>query len=85
VRTSGCLDLHVGMDGTHETKVQVSSRPEGIGLQLSNQLGAVGVTLLPEDIEPLCRELLDAKAKTRPEYVENRRDRIVEQFRNGDA
>lgn len=85
VDTSGGLDLHVGMDGNYETSVTVSSHPEGIGLKLSNEIGTMSVLLLPEDIEPLCRELLDAKAKTQPEEVEYSREWIAEDFRGGDA
>jgi len=57
-------------DGNHETKVTVSSHPEGIGLTLSNGMGQMNILLLPKDIEPLCRELFDAKEKTQPEEVE---------------
>jgi len=85
VDTSGGLDLHVGMDGNYETSVTVSSHPEGIGLKLSNEIGAMSVLLLPEDIEPLCRELLDARAKTREDDVEYSREWITEEFRDGDA
>jgi hypothetical protein len=83
VDTSGGLDLHVGADGNYETSVTVSSHPEGIGLRLSNEIATMSILLLPEDIEPLCQELLDAKAKTRPEEVEYSREWITEDFRNG--
>lgn len=79
VMTSGGLE--VWTDGNNETKVQVSSHPEGIGLKLSNKLGQISVLLLPEDIEPLCQELLDAKAKTQPEEVEYTRQWITEDYR----
>lgn len=36
---------------------------EGIGLKLSSEIKQMDVLLLPEDIGPLCRELLNAKAK----------------------
>jgi hypothetical protein len=83
VKTSGGLE--VWTEGNNETKFQVSSHPEGIGLKLSNQLGQMSVLLLPEDIEPLCWELLDAKAKTQPEEVEYSREWITEDFRGGDT
>jgi hypothetical protein len=57
VKTSGGLE--VWTEGNNETKVQVSSHPEGIGLKLSNGMGQMSVLLLPEDIKPLCRELLE--------------------------
>ena len=79
VMTSGRLE--VWADGNNETKVQVASHPEGIGLKLSNKLGQISVLLLPEDIEPLCQELLDAKAKTQPEEVEYTRQWITEDYR----
>lgn len=82
VKTSGGLE--VWTEGNNETKVQVSSHPEGIGLKLSNGMGQMSVLLLSEDIEPLCRELLDAKAKTQPEEVEYSREWITEDFRGGD-
>ncbi|MCQ4334820.1 hypothetical protein KM295_15300 [Natronomonas sp. F2-12] len=85
VDTSGGLDLHVGMDGNYETSVTVSSHPEGIGLKLSNEIGTMHTLLLPEDIEPLCQELLDAREKTRPEEAEYSREWITEEFRDGDA
>ena len=85
VETSGGLDLHVGMEANYQTSVRVSSHPEGIGLRLSNEIGAMSVLLLPEDIEPLCRELLDAREKTRPDDVEYSREWITEEFRDGDA
>lgn len=75
MKTSGGLE--VWSEGNHETKVRVSSYPEGIGLKLSNEMGQMNVLLLPEDIEPLCRELLDAKAKTQPEEVEYSREWIT--------
>lgn len=83
MKTSGGLE--VWSEGNHETKVRVSSHPEGIGLKLSNEMGQMNVLLLPEDIEPLCWELLDAKAKTQPEEVEYSREWITEDFRDGDA
>jgi hypothetical protein len=83
VKTSG--ELEVWTEGNNETAVQVSSHPEGIGLKLSTQLGQMSVLLLPDDIEPLCRELLDAKAKTQPEEVAYAREWITEDFRGGDA
>lgn len=85
VDTSGGLDLHVGMDGNYETSVTVSSHPEGIGLRLSNEIGTMHTLLLPEDIESLCQELLDARAKTRPDDVEYSREWVTEEFRGGDA
>lgn len=85
VDTSGGLDLHVGMDENYETSVTVSSHPEGIGLRLSNEIGSMSVLLLPEDIEPLCQELLDASTKTRPDDVKYSREWITEEFRDGDA
>jgi hypothetical protein len=83
VKTSGGLE--VWTEGNKETKVQVSSYPEGIRLKLSNGMGKMRVLLLPEDIEPLCRELLDAKAKTQPEEVEYSREWITKDYRGGDA
>jgi hypothetical protein len=85
VDTSGGLDLHVGTDGNYETSVTVSSHPEGVGLKLSNEVGTMSVLLLPKDIEPLCRELLDARAKTREDDVEYSREWITEEFRGGDV
>jgi len=85
VNTSGGLELYVGMDGENKTSVTVSSHPEGIGLRLLNEIGGMSVLLLPEDTEPLCRELLDAKAKTRPEDVEHSREWITEDYREGEA
>lgn len=82
VKTSGGLEVFA--DGNHETKVTVSSHPEGIGLTLSNGMGQMNILLLPEDIEPLCRELLDAREKTQPEEVEYSREWITEDYR-GDA
>jgi len=46
-------------------------------------MGQMNVLLLPEDIEPLCRELLDARDKTRPEDVECAREWITEDYRDG--
>jgi len=82
VTTSGGLEVFA--DGNHETNVTVSSHPEGIGLALSNGMGHMSVLLLPEDIEPLCRELFDAKAKTQPVHVDDAREWITEDFRGGD-
>jgi|GEM_PF-885934 hypothetical protein len=76
-------DLETWTGGHNKTEVQVSSHPEGIGLQLANGDGVMSVLLLPEDIEPLCRELLDAKAQTKPEAVAHSREWIVEDFREG--
>jgi len=84
VDTSGGLELYVGMEGENKTSVTVSSHPEGIGLRLSNEIGAMSVLLLPEDIEPLCRELLDAREKTRPNDVEYSREWITEDYREGE-
>lgn len=83
VNTSGGLEVFA--DGNHETKVRVSSHPEGIGLTLSNGMGQMNVLLLPEDINPLCEELLEAKAKAQPGEVEYSREWITEDFRDGDA
>lgn len=82
VKTSGGLEVFA--DGNHETKVTVSSHPEGIGLKLSNGMGQMSVLLLPDDIEPLCRELLDAREKTQPGEVEYSREWITEDYR-GDS
>jgi len=46
-------------------------------------MGQMNVLLLPEDIEPLCRKLLDARDKTRPEDVEGAREWITEDYRDG--
>jgi len=83
VKTFGGLEAWT--KGNNETKVQVSSHPEGIGLKLSNGMGQMNVLLLPEDIEPLCEELLDAKAKTKPDEVEYSREWITEDFWDGDG
>lgn len=83
--TPGGLELYVGMDEESETCVTVSSHREGVGLRLSNEIGAMSVLLLPEDIEPLCRELLDARKKTHPDDVEYSREWITEDYRESEA
>lgn len=85
VETPGSMELHVGVKGNKKTKLIVSSSPEGIGLKLSNEIGTMHTLLLPEDIEPLCEELLEAREKTRPGDVEHTRDWITEEFRDGDT
>jgi len=80
VRTSGGLE--VPRNGNTETTVKVSSHPEGIGLELSNDIGEMNVLLLPGDIDPLCRELRDAKTKTQPDEVEQSREWLTADYRD---
>lgn len=85
VNTSGGLELYVAIDEENNTSVTVASHPKDIGLCLSNEIGAMNVLLLPEAIELLCRELLDAKSKTLPEDVEHTCEWITEDHREGEA
>lgn len=85
VDTSGGLKLYVDAEGNRQTSVTVASHPEGIGLKLSNEVGAMSALLLPEDIDQLCQELFDAREKTREGDAEEAREWITEEFRDGDA
>jgi hypothetical protein len=75
-RRRGGLLVHD--QGNCRTKVEVSRTVEGVGLRLSNARGQMNVLLLPEDVEPLCRELIAARSHTDPAEVEHTREWIGE-------
>ena len=45
-------------------------------------MGSMNVLLLPEDIDPLCRELRDAKTKTQPDEVKRSREWLTADYRD---
>ena len=82
LRTSGNLDIHTNMEGGNETSVTVTPQKDCVGLRLSNEIGAIDVALLPEDIDELCDELEEAKEKTQEKDVKHTREWIVDEFRD---
>lgn len=70
---------------TGETEVVVSTFREGIGLKLANRGVQVSALLLPEDIEPLCEELLAARGETNPDDVAAARAWRAEPAPGGDG
>lgn len=58
---------------------------EGIGLNLSIEINQMDDPMLPKEIEPPWRELLDAKAKTQPDEMEHSREWITIDYRLGDG
>lgn len=82
LRTSGHLDIHTDMEGGNETSVTVTPQKDCVGLRLSNEIGAIDVALLPEDIESLCEELEEAKEQTQEKAVKPTREWIVDEFRD---
>lgn len=81
VDTSGDMNLNSSGEGGHKTTVEVTRHCGCVGLRLSNEIAAIDVALLPEDIEPLCEELLAAKENVREPNVEETREWITEEFR----
>lgn len=77
--------MAVFSDGNYQTDVRVSSHPEGVGLELSNEAGEMDVLLLPEAVDELCRALRDAQATTNPEDVADTREWISGDDQNGGA
>lgn len=84
VDTSGDMDLNLSSEGGHKTTVEVTGHCGSIGLRLSNEIAAIDVALLPEDIEPLCEELLAAKESVNETNVEETREWILDEFRGED-
>lgn len=82
LRTSGDLDIHTDMEGGNETSVTVTPQEDCVGLRLSNEIGAIDVALLPEDIDALCDELQEAKEQTQERNVKHTREWIVDEFRD---
>jgi hypothetical protein len=82
VETVGGVEIYE--DRNLGTEVEVAGYPNGVSLRLSNDLGGMNVLLLPEDVEPLCRQLIAARAETRAEDVADAREWITEDYRPGE-
>lgn len=82
--TSGQLELYAGNEQRHDTSVTVASHPEGVTLQLANDIGAITVLLLSEDISLLCQQLRIAQEKTHPDDVKDARAWMAD-YRGGET